>query len=906
MPHSWRKIKAYMKPDTWGALALANFLVCAFSGILLAIPFDVNKAYYSIVAMLLTNPGGNFLRNLHFWSAQLFLVFTILHTWEFIKAESALKLKNGVWTRLVVGLLFVFYVMISGFILKGDLDSLQAQRILSALVSSLPLVGKLLSYSLIGEEGDFQILYVHHIATATIFLIIIIFEHFRTIWTKARTFFITVLAVSVISLFFRAPLHDNLSPVVKGPWYFVGLQEILHWMSHPGWIFLVMMVFLLIIWFIPKMKPVITLILRKTVYYSFLIYLFLTGVAYFFRGENWQWDWKMQDVYFPFQIKTIDYKGTQDSLITNYLNLSGKKEGCLVCHSGMTGFSASHDPLALGCAACHLGDPYTLSKNQAHQKMILIPGNLENSSRTCGTAQCHPEIANRIQNSLMTTMSGVVSVDRFVFGESDKPGVQAHISKISHSLADQHLRDLCANCHLGNPKTEYGTITQLSRGGGCNACHLNYSAEAKADLNIPQKAGKVWKFHPQLSVNITDDHCFGCHSRSGRVATNYQGWHETLLDSVDVDDWTQFRQFEDKRIFEKKNEDVHHQKGMICVDCHNSFETMGDGNIYLHKEFLVQVQCEDCHFEDTPETILSSSLDQESGKIAQLRKYPADRQFLVYQKSGKAILNTFVDDDGKKWLVAKNTGKVLPMISPADICSRGKAHENLSCDACHTAWVPQCIGCHNVYEKKTPGFDMLENRDKMGTWVEFTGKFYADAPVLGVDERQEMTDSKSKRISTFTNGMVLSIDLQSFDSKSETNEVFRRLHAPTAAHTTVRQGRTCKSCHNNPLAIGYGRGIMEFISGGKTGKWKFTPQFAPNKHDGLTEDAWMGFLGEAKGLTSTREGVRPFNITEQKRILEVGACLTCHEEDSKVMLATLDDFDGLLNRLTVKCKKVVW
>lgn len=909
MPHTWKKIKSYMKPDTWGALALANFLVCAFSGILLAIPFDVNKAYDSIVAMLLTNPGGNFLRNLHYWSAQLFLVFTILHTWEFLKSESAHKLKNGVWTRLVVSLLFVFYVMISGFILKGDLDSLQAQRILSALVSGLPFIGQLLSYSLIGEEGDFQILYVHHIATATIFLVIIIFEHFRSIWSKARTFFITVLAVSVLSFFFRAPLHDNVNPVVKGPWYFVGLQEILHWMSHPGWIFLVMMVFLIIIWFLPKMKPVITLILRKTVFYSFLIYLVLTGIAYFFRGENWKWDWKMQDVYFPFQIKTIDYKGTKDSLVTNYLNLSGKKEGCLVCHSKMTGFSPSHNPLAMGCASCHLGDPFTLNKNQAHQKMVLIPGNLENSSRTCGTAQCHPEISSRIQNSLMTTMSGVVSVDRFVFGESDKPGVQAHISKIGHSPADQHLRDLCANCHLGNPKAEYGPITQLSRGGGCNACHLDYSVEAKAELlanRVKQTTEKSINFHPSLTLSITNDHCFGCHSRSGRIATNYEGWHETLLEKEEVTDWTNFRQFEDQRIFEKQIPDVHHQKGMSCVDCHNSFETMGDGNLYFHKELQVKIRCEDCHFKENPETVTIAGLDQETSKILRLRNYPEDRKFLVVEKSGKAMVNTFVDEDGKKWLVSKNSEKVLPMISPADICSRGKAHANLSCDACHTAWVPQCIGCHNVYEKNTPGFDMLENRDKMGTWVEFTGKFYADAPVLGVDERQEMKDSKSKRISTFTNGMVLSIDLQSFDNKSETNEVFRRLHAPTAAHTTVRLGRTCKSCHNNPLAIGYGRGMLEFVADGKTGRWTFTPHFANNKFDSLPEDAWIGFLKETNEITSTRTGVRPFNIADQKRILEVGACLTCHEENSKVMLATLNDFDGLLNRLTVKCSKVIW
>jgi hypothetical protein len=201
---------------------------------------------------------------------------------------------------------------------------------------------------------------------------------------------------------------------------------------------------------------------------------------------------------------------------------------------------------------------------------------------------------------------------------------------------------------------------------------------------------------------------------------------------------------------------------------------------------------------------------------------------------------------------------------------------------------------------------MLENRDKMGAWVEFTGRFLADLPVLGVDERPEMTGGKAKKISTFTNGMVLSVDLRSFDAKAETKEIFRRLHAPVSAHTTVRNGRTCKSCHNDPLAIGYGRGKLEFVATGKTGRWQFTPHFAANKYDGLPEDAWIGFLREADGIAATRVGVRPFNVAEQRQILEVGACLTCHDDDSGVMLETLEDFENVLKHRSEKCITVLW
>jgi len=120
------------------------------------------------------------------------------------------------------------------------------------------------------------------------------------------------------------------------------------------------------------------------------------------------------------------------------------------CHENVSGFSPSHNPGAIGCTSCHFGNPFTLDANKAHKGMILIPGNLSNASLSCGTTACHPEIVERINKSLMSTNSGIVSVDRFVFGENVSPDVPSHIKNLGHSAADKHLRDLCANCHLGN------------------------------------------------------------------------------------------------------------------------------------------------------------------------------------------------------------------------------------------------------------------------------------------------------------------------------------------------------------------------------------------------------------------------------------------------------------------------
>ena len=217
--------------------------------------------------------------------------------------------------------------------------------------------------------------------------------------------------------------------------------------------------------------------------------------------------------------------------------------GCVDCHDEMTGFEPSHSPDIVGCNACHLGNPNTTNKSFAHQNMVLIPGNVSDAKQTCGVTDCHPGIPERIEKSLMNTMSGVISVNRFAFDELKKPEGHFNVKDLTQSNADNHNRNLCASCHLGNEKTEWGAINELSRGGGCNACHLNYSDEAIEQLNsylnskLKIQKSKIEKdlyaqlpnIHPQLSLNISNNHCFGCHSRSGRISTNYEGWFETLL-----------------------------------------------------------------------------------------------------------------------------------------------------------------------------------------------------------------------------------------------------------------------------------------------------------------------------------------------------------------------------------------
>ncbi len=892
-----RDIKKLLQFDTAGRIAIVALLLCSISGALLAIPYDFSRAYQSIFELLMFNPVASFARNLHYWSAQLFFIFVILHLYDHLSKSTETSIKSRqTWLILCLVIIFLGYEMISGFILKGDAAGMQARRIVASILESIPFIGKMLGSAFTGSEDHWMVVYVQHIATGTLLLFIGIYEHVRRIRPKLKTFSLVLLVLILISLVFRAPLGLTDSSELKGPWFFVGIQEILHWTSNPGYLVVLFLILLIVLYYLPVLSSLWRNRVKKILLTGSVLYLLLTFFAFLFRGENWQLKGISDNVSESESVLIFDPIKLGESKVQISLPENQKSESCLVCHGTMKGLSESHNPAQLGCYACHKGDPFSSDKVKSHKNMIRVPGNFSNAMQTCGTQNCHPEIAGRMMKSLMTTQSGIIGVDKFVFQETKSLNDTFHVQNLGHSATDTHLRNLCASCHLGNEKTKTGNAGWLERGGGCNACHLVYSNTAAESMKRMQSGTSqgLDEVHPTMDIQVPNDRCKSCHSRSGRISLNYEGWNETSLSQSEAIDSSRFSVLPDDRSLEFVQADIHHQKGMACIDCHNSYEIMGDGKHQIHKEDAVNIQCIDCHPSGKPNSEVIGNLpDRESLLIAGLRKYSLKNRVVVTSKGAQTLLNTSIDSLGKISLMDKLTNRVHPSKPILPVCNQGKGHDRLSCESCHSAWVPQCIGCHNTYENGTPGFDLLTGKQTKGTWVEFAGKNFADLPVLGVSDRA------ISKIVTVMPGMILSIDKESFETGQGNS--FHRLYAPASAHTTQRQGRGCKSCHNDPLAIGFGRGELKYAISGKVGKWRFEPRFAPNKNDSLPEDAWVGFLKEAKRPYSTRDYLRPFNVKEQKRILEVGSCLTCHEEKSEVMERALLDFDLTKMKRSINC-----
>ena len=220
---------------------------------------------------------------------------------------------------------------------------------------------------------------------------------------------------------------------------------------------------------------------KKVEYWIYFLLLFLLGTLFFLRNT---------DFFKPFSIAGNEYKKIEG--VT--------KESCLECHQNTKGYSSYHNPNLIGCASCHLGNINTIDKTESHKGMVLIPGNLSDAKETCG--KCHPNELAKIETSLMTTNSGLIAVDKFIFWEAETPNNHYHIMDMKNTASEKHIRDLCANCHLNLEKKEFGEITQLSRGGGCNACHLNYSEASKKDLSAYLASNKIDLpgYHPSTDI----------------------------------------------------------------------------------------------------------------------------------------------------------------------------------------------------------------------------------------------------------------------------------------------------------------------------------------------------------------------------------------------------------------------
>jgi Doubled CXXCH motif (Paired_CXXCH_1) len=589
--------------------------------------------------------------------------------------------------------------------------------------------------------------------------------------------------------------------------------------------------------------------------------------------------------------------------------MRGQPERCLACHQREArALPSYHSHDALGCSSCHLGNPASLDKDRAHAGLERLPGDLSTVWRTCGRVGCHPAAVARLKTSLMASARGILAVNRQAFGEVDEPRVARHSwnRAVAPSAvlppsgpAEAHARKLCATCHLS---TRHRSARVRSRGGGCSACHL--------------KPGSTNDAHPQLRLGVTPEVCTGCHSRSGRVALSYYGWHEGVAEAghTPVVPGPGVRRLVDGRWVRRARADVHARAGMTCLDCHTSTGLMGDGERYAHKEQQVDIACTDCHGRAGPARLSAISPNDEV--TLRIARYFAGRKIIpptpAFTPVARTVRGTALvalrlqPQRGGTWgLHRRVDGRVRTVRpTPPDAAHTLPGHERLTCQACHTDWSHQCYGCHTRRDGAGRQWDSVTGAFTAGRWVETPGPMIIDAPTLGV-----LPDD---RIGPFLPGMPLCVESGAEGVGSKT--VCSRLYAPADPHTTQRRSRSCASCHRNTRTLGLGRGrAVVRETGRRQERWRFIadprpPPTAthampiPAWPDGVPWDGWTTLAG-TRLARATRPGARPLSPAELRRILDVGRCIGCHKRyDDPIYRAFAASLSRLASGQAHRCK----
>ena len=578
--------------------------------------------------------------------------------------------------------------------------------------------------------------------------------------------------------------------------------------------------------------------------------------------------------------------------------LKPKEAGCLSCHRGIELTSQNHD---FSCIECHGGNPSAEEKGLAHRGLRGGKNPSRPSMWEEGCGKCHAYQMERLKSSIMLTNTGFIARLAKAWGQAlDQPYATAPLEGYSqdgeplkaHSVAKletlsaEAYRKFCSACHVGYERN-WGYKGQHA--SGCAACHFPRNDEGTyegGDPTIRGKSGyaKTHKMEP-LPGN---EACFHCHNRSGRIALTYQG----LVDGNNalvptVSGLPGPRMISEVRNVHSIRPDIHHKKGMECVDCHTSREVMGDGYTYKTMNRQLEIECEDCHgsAKRAPKSKAVTREDapplKESGSY-KMRVHFGDR--MVLTSKGRMFSNVF-EKKGRYVLVTKKKGVRLDIrtIMGSDEHSI-VGHERLRCDACHTQAVPQCYGCHTAYDERRRSYDFIKGESlTQGGFFETEDLRTLYPFPLVVDEEGRIAPSTPGCQTLLTyidkNGLTLFEDLiPNYEGAREFKFV------PLFSHSVGEKAVGCRECHYNPAFVGLGNGLVSLKTKTITSPMRCAVTGLPL--NSIMEIKNGVILSET---AVSREGARPLNKQEIQSFFRANLCITCHDKpDPRVYGKNID------------------
>jgi ubiquinol-cytochrome c reductase cytochrome b subunit len=201
-------------PDHWsfllGEIALYSFVVLLLTGTFLAFFFDpsmqdtqymgsyiplqhidMSAAYASTLNISFDVRGGLIMRQMHHWSALLFMAAIVVHMLRVFFTGAFRKPRELNWIIGVTLFWLGFVEGFAGYSLPDDALSGTGLRIASAIMLSIPVVGTWVTTSLFGGEfpGDVILgrLYIVHVLLIPALLVVLISAHMALLVKQKHT-----------------------------------------------------------------------------------------------------------------------------------------------------------------------------------------------------------------------------------------------------------------------------------------------------------------------------------------------------------------------------------------------------------------------------------------------------------------------------------------------------------------------------------------------------------------------------------------------------------------------------------------------------------------------------------------------------------------------------------------------
>jgi hypothetical protein len=336
-----------------------------------------------------------------------------------------------------------------------------------------------------------------------------------------------------------------------------------------------------------------------------------------------------------------------------------EQNGCGHCH-----MENSVPPHNFSCSDCHGGNDAGNDQQTAHQDLITRPAHPLSMDQTCG--RCHPDQTAGVAESIHFTLADEVNLVRKAFGAQETLVKLAQVPvndtpQTPLQLADDLLRRRCLRCHPYSGGDPYPLV---GHGTGCAACHLDFNNGSPASHTFLATPG--------------DKQCLQCHYGNwvgadyyGRFEHDFNEEYRTPYFTSPSADTASNRPYGVE--YHQLAPDIHQQKGMICIDCHNGDELMNRPKTEV-------IQCQDCHLQKNLEQSLPSNVIMERGGYFLLSK--------------------------------KNQRHAIPLL-------RHPAHtgyqDSIHCQVCHAQWAFNDIGTH-LLRNDTSEQDAFWRLTTQGSW----------------------------------------------------------------------------------------------------------------------------------------------------------------------------------------------